>query len=95
MSFTRLSLVPFLLMTALASAEQNVPVNVPGGGAADLLNVTTPMDGQVENTGVLFTCTDSYGRALHRGDALFDDCMKQKRGTSTPKSTPTPAAVKN
>jgi hypothetical protein len=84
-----------LLVSATAWAEQNVPVNVPGGGASDLLNITTPMDGQVENTGVRFTCTDSYGRPSHRGEPLFDDCMKQKRGVSTPKATPTPTSTKN
>jgi hypothetical protein len=95
MSILRLSLASFLLIAALANAEQNVPINVPGGGAADLLNITTPMDGQAENTGVVFTCTDGYGRPFHRGDAQFDECMKQKRGSSSAKASPTPTAVKN
>lgn len=95
MSILRLSLALLLLVAAVVNAEQNVPINVPGGGAADLLNVTTPMDGQAENTGVVFTCIDSYGRPLHRGDALFDNCMKQKRGSSSAKPTPMPSALKN
>jgi hypothetical protein len=95
MTFSRLLLVAFLLVSAMALAEQNVPVNVPGGGAQDLLNITTPMDGQVENTGVRFTCTDSYGRPSHRGEPYFDDCMKQKRGSTGPKASPSPTSVKN
>jgi hypothetical protein len=95
MSILRLSFAFLLLIATVVNAEQNVPINVPGGGAADLLNVTTPMDGQAENTGVVFTCTDAYGRPFHRGDTLFDECMKQKRGFSAPKASPTPAAVKN
>ena len=95
MSILRLSLAFLLLVAAVVNAEQDVPVNIPGGGASDLLNVTTPMDGRAENTGVVFTCTDAYGRPFHRGDAQFDDCMKQKRGSSTAKASPTPTAIKN
>jgi hypothetical protein len=86
------------LVAVAAMAEQNVPVNVPGGGAADLLNVTNipaALDGQVENTGVRFTCTDSYGRSTHRGEALFDECMKQKRAGDTPKPSPSPSTKAN
>jgi hypothetical protein len=95
MRFTKLASILSLLFITAAHAEQNVPLNVPGGGAADLLNVTTPPDGQAENTGVRFTCTDSYGRYSHRGDALFDDCMKQKRAAGAPKVTVSPSPLKN
>jgi hypothetical protein len=96
MGRSQLFLLPLFLFSATAWAEQNVPVNIPGGGAADLLNVTnipTALDGQVEEPGQRFTCTDSYGRALHRGDALFDDCMKQKRTAGAPKASPSPSAT--
>jgi hypothetical protein len=98
MSLKRLPLIILILVAGAAQAEQNVPVNVPGGGAADLLNVTnipSALDGQVDDSGVRFTCTDSYGRSTHRGEALFDDCMKQKRAGDTPKAASSPSVKAN
>jgi hypothetical protein len=63
-------------------ADQNVPVNIPGGGAADLLNVTQfppSLDGSHDDSGVRFTCTDNYGRMYQKGNPAYDSCLKQKR----------------
>jgi hypothetical protein len=99
MSPKRLFLMSLVLvLTSAAYGEQNVPVNVPGGGASDLLNVTNipaALDGQVDDSGVRFTCTDSYGRSTHRGEALFDDCMKQKRAGDAPKAAASPIVKTN
>jgi hypothetical protein len=81
----------------VAFAEQSVPVNIQGGGAADLLNVTnvpSALDGSRDDSGVHLYCTDSYGRVFQKTDPAFEDCLAQKRKASAPAS-PTPRTPKS
>jgi hypothetical protein len=74
----------FALSTAFAlqtaNAEQSVPIDIPGGGAADLLGVTTTpasLQDAHDDSHVHFACTDRYGRTIRQGEANYEKCVRQ------------------
>ena len=76
--------ISFLLFSfSTAFAEQPVPVNISGGGAADLLNMnTTPaalQDSHANDDGVRHFCTDRYGRIVQQADPNYADCLHNKK----------------
>lgn len=71
------------ILSLSALAEQQVPVNVSGGGAADLLNMTTMppalQDSHENDDGVRHFCTDRYGRIVQQADPNYADCLRNKK----------------
>jgi hypothetical protein len=89
----------FLILAALpVYAEQQVPVNIQGGGAADLLNMnTTPpalQDSHANDDGVRHFCTDRYGRIVQQADPNYNDCLRNKKAdVAAPMAAQTPTGA--
>ena len=96
-SMRKFSFVLFLVLSSsLAFAEQQIPVGISGGGAADLLNMTTTppalQDSHRDDDGVRHFCTDRYGRIVREDDQNYADCLRNKKATD-PSQVAQPSAA--
>ena len=78
--------VIFSLAAVLATgalADQRLNVSVPGGGAQDMLNMTTIPPEVSDSSGdhtLQRSCTNPSGRVIRQGQQGYDDCLKMARG---------------
>src|SRR6185437_4829075 len=67
-----------LVLSAPAWGEQKLDVNIPGGGAQDLLNMTTipsTISDHPPDYTMTRSCTNREGRVVHQGDPEFKHCI--------------------
>ena len=64
-------------------ADQQVNVHVPGGGAQDMLNMTT-VPAEISDTGGNTSdqryCTNPSGRFIRKGQDGYENCLALARG---------------
>jgi hypothetical protein len=82
-----LSLGILAVYASIAFADQRVDVNIPGGGAQDLLNMTTvpsEISDGAHDSSVTRSCTTPHGRVVREDENGYNDCMKGKKTPPSP-----------
>jgi hypothetical protein len=70
-------------LAGTAFADQQLNVNVPGGGAADLLNMTTIPSEVSDSSGdpsLQRYCTNPSGRIVRQGQQGYEECLRLAQG---------------
>lgn len=87
-----------LFLTMAARADQQLNVNVPAGGAQDMLNMTTiPTEISDSNGDASLQryCTNPSGRVIRQGQPGYEQCLQTARGkTPTAQVSSTPDSSK-
>ena len=81
---------------ATAVAEQKVDVNIPAGGAQDLLNMTTIPQSITNKEGdhtMTTACTNAQGRVVYQDEEGYQRCIDSTEHHK--KTVPQPANVAN
>jgi hypothetical protein len=88
-------LIPYVILafalTSPAWADHCLNVAVPGGGAQDMLNMTTIPSEVSDSNGdptLQRSCTAPSGRVIHMGQPGYDECLQLARGKK-PAAQPT------
>jgi len=90
-----------LVLSSAALAEQKLNVNIPGGGAQDLLNMTTipsTISDHSRDYSIIRSCTNAEGRIIYQGSPEYRHCIattEHLKGVSKSKGTTTPAGGSN
>lgn len=81
----RLLALLFVLGTSAALADQRLNVNVPGGGAQDLLNMTSVPSDISNSEGdptMQRSCINSAGRRVRESEDGYRACLAQAQANS-------------
>lgn len=83
-----------LFLATAALSDQQLNVNVPGGSAQDMLNMTTIPSEISDSNGdpsMQRFCTNPSGRIIRQGQPGYQQCLEEARGKK-PTNAVTPTA---
>jgi hypothetical protein len=83
-----------VVLVSVASADQKIDVHVPGGGAQDLLNMTSvpsEISDSTHDNSMTRACTTPHGRVIRENEPGYSDCMALLQGEKLPSPSPKPS----